>query len=480
MIRMTVADMLEATQAALVAGLASTTFEGVQIDSRLVRRGTAFVALPGERVDGNDYVEAAIEAGAHVVVVTRAVDPIALEMAMLHGVAVVRAARDDGEEFMLRLARAWRERNLQWTVVGVTGSVGKTTTKDMLAAALATTRRTHATKGNFNNLLGVPLTLFGASSSDEAIVVEMGMNMPGEMERLTDVVQPNVAVVTNVGTSHIGNLGSREGIARAKAQITSRMREMEGIPGPTIVLTDGDDFADLIENEYATPAGILVMRVGPSQASSVHADVLSIDENGLPTVRLTFSDGLVLEGLLPLPGRAMVFDLLSAMGAAWALNAPREEAFAGIQAMRATRMRLEVRKAQGAPRVIDDSYNASPASIAAALEVLCSMACSGRRVAVIGEVGELGAQSQRLHGLIGAYAAAKPLDMLVFVGGEAADVMADAALTMGFSADKMERFATSDAAAKVLGPILEPRDLVLAKGSRSVGLDRFVEGVLKR
>ena len=216
MIRMTVADMLEATGAALLVGSTSDVFEGVCIDSRAVEKGSAFVALPGERVDGNTFVPSAIRVGAQVVVMTAAASSEVLEAASLYGATVVRATRDDGEEFMLRLARAWREKNPRWNVVGVTGSVGKTTTKDMLAAALSTTQRTHATRGNFNNLLGVPLTLFGATPSDSALVVEMGMNMPGEMERLADVVKPNVGVITNVGTSHIGNLGSREGIARAK------------------------------------------------------------------------------------------------------------------------------------------------------------------------------------------------------------------------------------------------------------------------
>ena len=479
MIRMTVTEMLEATHAALVAGSGNTVFEGVCIDSRAVGEGMAFVALPGDRVDGNDFAVGAIEAGAHVVVMTTSANEDVLEAATLYGCAVVRALHGDGEEFMLRLARAWREMNPQWKVLGVTGSVGKTTTKDMLAAALATTMATHATKGNYNNLLGVPLTICGASPSDEALVVEMGMNMPGEMERLVEVVRPHVAVVTNVGTSHIGNLGSREGIARAKAQIVTNMARTDGIE-PTVVLSDSDDFSDLIEREYAQPAGVRVMRVGASDECSLRVVSQSMGEDGLPTVRLRFADGVELEGMLPLRGAAMVLDLLSAMGAAWAIGARREESFAGILGMHATHMRLEVRSTRAGLRVIDDSYNASPASIAAALEVLCSMRCDRRRVAVIGEVGELGDQSARLHGLIGAFAAAKPLDMLVFVGGEAADVMADAALTMGFSADKLERFSTTEDATRVLGPVFGPGDLVLAKGSRSVGLDRFVEGVLSR
>lgn len=479
MIRMMVADMLEATHAALVAGSDAVMFEGVCIDSRDVREGMAFVAFAGDRVNGNLFAARAIEAGAHVVVLTEAAGEEVIETAALYGCAVVRASRDDGETFMLRLAKAWRTRNPHWMVVGVTGSVGKTTTKDMLAAALSSTRATHATKGNYNNLLGVPLTILGASPQHKTLVVEMGMNMPGEMERLSEVVKPNVAVITNVGTSHIGNLGSREGIARAKAQILSGM-QADGDHEPCLILSDADDFADFIEHQYAEPAHVRVMRVGVGKDCEVRAESIVIGEDGLPFVRLCFADGLTLEGLLPLRGRAMVYDLLSAMGAAMAAGTGRDEAFAAILGMRATHMRLEVCQGPGTARVIDDSYNASPSSIAAALEVLCSMRCDGRRIAVIGEVGELGAQSEHLHGLIGAFAAAKPLDMLVFVGGEAADTMAEAALTMGFSQDHLERFATAEDATRVLAPIFGPSDLVLAKGSRSVGLDKFVKGVLDR
>ena len=174
----------------------------------------------------------------------------------------------------------------------------------------------------------------------------------------------------------------------------------------------------------------------------------------------------------------MVYDLLSAMGAAWAIGTPREDAFAGILGMHASRMRLEVRHATGSPRVIDDTYNASPSSIAAALEVLCSMSCEGRRVAVLGEVGELGDESRRLHGYIGAFAAAKKLDLLVFVGGEMAREMAEAARTMGHSEDALEVVADADEACRTIAPLLEEGDLVLAKASRSVGLDAFVKGVL--
>ena len=476
MIRMTVAELLVATCAELLAGSRDVVFEGVVIDSRQAGTGNAFVAFSGERVDGNEYVAQALRAGANVAVVTRQPDEDAFAAACETGGAIVRAREDDAEAFMLMLAGAWREANPQWVVVGVTGSVGKTTTKDMLAAAIGASRRVHATKGNFNNLLGVPLTLFAAKPEDEVLVVEMGMNHAGELERISACARPDVAVITNVGTSHIGNLGSREGIARAKAEVVGGMRH-EGPIEPTLVMHAGDDFTDLIESEYCVPRAVSVLRVGGRDASLAARDV-ELDENGLASMTLVFPDGTSLAGKLSLPGQAMVEDALSAMGVSEVLGLPREVSLAAIGSMKPTRLRVEVAQTERSARIINDSYNASPSSMAAALDLLCSMACTGRRVAVLGEIGELGDMSDRLHAMVGAYAAAKQLDMLCVVGGEAADSLVDGARTMGFSDDRLSRFATAAEAASVLAPVLEADDLVLVKASRSVGLELFAKEAL--
>ena len=476
MIRMTVAEMLAATCAELVAGSHDVVFEGVVIDSRQAGAGNAFVAFSGERVDGNEYVAGALRAGANVAVMTRKVDEDALAAARETGGCIVRARDDDAEAFMLALAGAWRERNSHWIVVGVTGSVGKTTTKDMLAAAIGASRRVHATKGNFNNLLGVPLTLFAADPEDEVLVVEMGMNHAGELTRISACARPDVAVITNVGTSHIGNLGSREGIARAKAEVVGGMRH-EGPVVPTLVMHANDDFTGFIESEYCEPSGVSVYRVGGRDGFLTAHDV-TLDENGLASMSLVFQDGTSLVGELSLPGQAMVEDALSAMGVAEILGLPREASLAAIGSMKPARLRVEVTQTKRSARIINDAYNASPSSMAAALDLLCSMTCSGRRIAVLGEIGELGEMSDRLHAMVGAYAAAKPLDMLCVVGGEAADSLVDGARTMGFSDDHLSRFATAAEAARVLVPVLEADDLVLVKASRSVGLELFAKEAL--
>ncbi|MDO4805851.1 MAG: UDP-N-acetylmuramoyl-tripeptide--D-alanyl-D-alanine ligase [Coriobacteriales bacterium] len=476
MIRMTIEDAIRATDCELVAGDPQGFFEGVSIDSRSVPAGGAFVAFAGERVDGNRFAAQALRTGAAVVVLTAPADQETLEAAEQTGGAVLRAKDDDGEQFMLALAEAWRARNPQWIVVGVTGSVGKTTTKEMLAAGIGAHRRVHATKGNFNNLLGVPLTLFAASSEDEVLVVEMGMNNAGEISRIAAAARPNVAVITNIGTSHIGNLGSREGIARAKAEVVGGLTGCDACE-PTLVLANGDDFSDFIQNAFAEPAGVRVLRVGGAD-SAIYAASVDLNDDGLPSVVVRTDAEEELRGTLLLPGRAMVLDLLIALGAIKALGLSCEPALRAICGMRPARMRMEVRQEGSSARVIDDTYNASPSSMAAALDVLCSMRCDGRRVAVLGQIGELGDESARLHALVGAYAAAKPLDMLVLIGTGDIRHMADAALTMGFSEDKLERFDTVDEAVRVIAPLLRPEDLVLAKASRAAELDMFTRGVL--
>lgn len=475
MIRMTIADMMRATDAALVAGDKTTEFEGLDIDNRRVGKGGAFVAFAGERVDGNGFCAKALEDGAAVVVMTAEPTDDVLEAARRTGGAVVRAANDDGERFLLSLAKAWRDLHEDWTVVAVTGSVGKTTTKEMLAAGIGACRRVHATEGNFNSVLGVPLTLFRAPDDAEVLVVEMGMNHAGELARMSTAARPDVAAITNVGTSHIGLLGSRQAIADAKAEVVGGMRHESATPA--LVLTATDDFADYITRTYCEPAGVRVCAVGGVDGM-VRATDVTFDDEGRASFSLVFGDGRRLPGSLSLPGRAMVADLLSAMGVVDVLGLDRERALEAIRTMRPARMRMNVQQNPGTPRVIDDSYNASPTSMAAGLDVLCSMACEGRRVAVLGEMGELGQESTRLHAMVGAYAAAKGVDLLVLVGDEGAREMREAAVTMGFSEDSIELFGGAREAARVMGPVLEAEDLVLVKASRAVGLDQFAREVL--
>ena len=482
MIELTANEASSCTGARLVAGDGKRVCRGCVIDSREVVDDSIFVAFPGERVDGNAFARPALENGAGCVVLTCEPPADIVELATSLGSAVLRAADDDPTEFMLRLASAYRSAN-DWLVVGLTGSVGKTTTKEMLAAALRTRYRVHATVGNLNNLLGVPLTILSAPADAEALVVEMGMNHKGEIERLSAVVRPQVALITNVGTSHIGLLGSREAIARAKGEIVSGMSPSSAKDGPVasrLFLWASDDYSEFIDGEFARPAGIDVELVGTGEPAAVRLGEVTLDDQGLPTFRISFSDGWSTQAGCQVPGRTSANDFAMAMAVAEYVGCNRAAAAAGIAAMAPAHMRLETVVASCGARLIDDSYNASPGSMASSIDVLCSMACTGRRIAVLGEMGELGEESPRLHGLVGAYAAAKSLDMLVCIGGELSRTMAESARIMGMSEDETQEFDDVDAALETIAPILGEGDLVLAKASRASGLDRFVKGVVDR
>ena len=477
MLSMTIADLVAATGASLLCEGSGRVDGEVVIDSRQVQTGSVFVAFAGERVDGNAYALAAVRAGAGAVVLSADPAEGLVDLASELGCAILRAEGDDCEEFLLRLAAEWVRRHPQWLVVGVTGSVGKTTTKDMLRAGISSARRCHATAGNFNNLIGMPLTVLSAPEDTEVLVLELGMNHPGEIDRLAGACHPALAVITNVGTSHIGYLGSRENIARAKAEICSGMRS-NGEVGPELVLTSDGDFSDFIEQGFAVPAGVRVRRVGRAAGDDLVARDVTLSEEGCATVVLEAADGWSRSVALQIPGRQVVADFLLAMEVVGLLGLDRDEAARAIAEMPATKMRLSVIRTPGRPTVIDDTYNASPSSMAAALDVLCEMRCDGARYAVLGEIGELGDEEDRLHDLVGAYAAAKPVDTLVFVGGAMAARMAEAARVMGFSDDFIYMASTPEEAAGLLLPIVCERDVILAKASRSAGLDAFVREVL--
>ena len=481
MIRISAQDMAAATGAELIFGGPREVSGDVVIDSRLVAAGSVFVAFAGEKVDGNAYLASSAKAGAACVVASAEPAPEVVEACRETGCSLLRAAGDDCEAFLLALAGRQRELHPEWLVVGVTGSVGKTTTKDMLRAGFGAVLPTHATAGNFNNLIGLPLTVLAAPEGARVLVCELGMNHPHEIDRLAAACRPALACVTTIGTSHIGILGSRENIARAKGEVVSGMRDSgEAAFGVSrcLVMPSGCDLTPFIADEFAASAGVDVCLVGSREGDAVRAEGVRLDAAGLPSFTVRCSDGWSRDVTLNLPGKKVVDDFLLAMALIWRAGADRDAAAAAIEGMEHTALRLDVRDSAAGVRVIDDSYNAAPNSMASSLDILASMSCEGSRVAVLGEMGELGDEAARLHACVGAYAAAKGLDMLVFIGGELADAMAGAACAMGASGDAVHRFDSVEAAVAALKPVFSPGDLVLVKASRSEGLDRFAKEVL--
>ena len=476
MLRMSLKEMAAATGASLLETGAPDLAGEVVIDSRRVSPGSVFVAFAGERADGNDYLASALEAGAAAVVCTREPAPEALAAARGRGASVLRAAGDDGIEFLLRLAHAWRRAHPEWVVLAVTGSVGKTTTKELLAAGVGSQRRCFCTQGNLNSLYGLPLTLLGVPEGTEVVVVEMGMDAPGQIARMAEAAEPVLAAITNVGTSHIGALGSRENIARAKAEVVGGLRAHGGT-SPALALLEGDDFTGFIAEGFARPAGVEPILVG-GPAGFPRAEGVELDGRARARFTVRSADGWSREVCLGIAGASAVDDMLLALALVERLGLDRDLACRAMEQMRPTDMRLNVLRAASGALVIDDSYNAAPASMASSLDVLRAWRAPGRKVAVLGEIAQLGDEGPRLHALVGAYAAACAPDMLALVGGTLADEMAEAARTMGLSDDRVVRLATVGDAVRVLGPVLGEGDVVLVKASRAAGLDAFVRGVL--
>ena len=477
MVEIAVKDLGNVTGARLVTGNADRVCRGCVIDSRKVERDSVFVAFPGERVDGNSFASAAIEAGTAAVILTEEPSDELVRLADDTGCAVF--VTDDPTEFLLRLAHDYRSR-LGCTVVGVTGSIGKTTTKDVLASLLATKYRVHVTQGNYNNLIGLPLTILSAPRDTQVMVLEMGMNHPHEIERLTACAQPTFGVITKIGTSHIGILGSRENIARAKSEIVLGMRpsteEFEGRHS-ALVLHGEDDFAPFIIENFAKPHGIDVVLCGASADDDVSASHVEVGEDGCPSFDIAFEDGASFKTRLSIPGAQAVPNALFAAAVACRMGVDAQVIGETFGKLEITGRRTEVRPAACGARIIDDSYNASPESMAAGLNLLAKLPCRGSRIAILGEMGELGDEAPRLHELTGAYAAAKRPDMLICVGGDNAQRMADAASLMGLDEGDIQVVPSTDELIARCANMLGENDLVLVKASRFVGLDRFVEEV---
>ena len=475
MVEITVHDLEDACGARRVLGDAARVCAGCAIDSRLVGPGAIFVAFPGERVDGNAFAPQAIEAGAGCAVLTAEPSAETLDAARARGCAIL--VTEDPTAFLLDLA-AWYRARLSCTVIGVTGSIGKTTTKDVLADLLRTRYRVHVTQGNYNNLIGLPLTVLAAPADTEMLVLEMGMNRFHEIERLTACARPDFGIITKVGTSHIGILGSRENIARAKAEIVSGMPASAGADPAhrsALILHGEDDFADFIEREFAVPAGVDVVRCGTGEADDVRASGLELDDEGRPGFDIDFGDGERVRARLSIPGAQSVPNALFACALAHRLGVPAAQIGEALGHLTVTGRRQEVRRAACGARIIDDSYNASPESMAAGLDLLAALPCEGSRIAILGEMGEMGDEAPRLHALTGAYAAAKRPALLVCVGGDNAREMADAACLMVMDEGDVQVVPSTDELIGGHADLLGASDLVLVKGSRFVELDRFVE-----
>jgi UDP-N-acetylmuramoyl-tripeptide--D-alanyl-D-alanine ligase len=432
----------------LVAGDPDARVTSFTIDSRALEPGACFVALVAER-DGHTFVADAFARGAHVALVTRDVGA--------HSGAIVRV--DDAFGALARLGRAARDRLDDAIVVGITGSAGKTGTKDLTAAALAAKVHVHASPGSYNNEAGVPLTLLTAPSVTEALVLEMGARAHGDIAALCAIARPTVGVITNVGLAHAGPLGGRAGVARVKGELLEAL----DVHGLAVLDADDPETAGLAAR---TPARVLLVSPGGGPGADVRAHDVTLDAELRPTfsIESPWGSGRVA---LAVRGAHQVTNASLAAAVALARGVAFDDVAAGLATVPPARWRMEVERTEEGVVVLDDAYNANPSSMAVALEALTGVDAPGRRVAVLGEMRELGELSEREHAALGVMVGASAVDMLVTVGPEAAPLAA-AARTAGVAVTEV-----SDAAAalEAVRGFVVPGDAVLVKGSRAVGLE---------
>jgi UDP-N-acetylmuramoyl-tripeptide--D-alanyl-D-alanine ligase len=442
-------------------GDSAREFSGVSIDTRTLTTGELFVAIRGERFDGADFARAAVEAGAGGIVVARGHGG---DVAAIGGRPVAVIEVDDTIVALQALAQAVR-RASGTKVVAITGSAGKTTTKEVTGEFLAVRYRVVRNRGNFNNHIGLPLSLIELRQRPEIAVVELGMNHAGEISTLVRVAEPDVRVWTNVGEAHVGFFRSVDAIADAKAEIFERATP------ETVLVANADD--DRIAERLPRFAG-RVVTFGIDRDADVRATaVRSRGIDGTDAIVATPSGAFDLS--TPLIGRGNLANVLAATAVAIEFDISLPDIAERAERLAPASRRGEVLRLASDVTVIDDSYNANPTATKRALEVLGDATDRSRRVAVLGEMLELGGRAVDLHEDVGRAAARAKVDVLIAVGGEPARALAEAAVAAGMPRAKAIYVATSDEAADAAATLVQRGDLVLVKGSRGVRTDRVVD-----
>ena len=433
----------------------STLVTGASIDSRKIRRGDLFIALKGEILDGHDFVGDALMRGAAAAVVAE----------VQTGADPARQIVVDSPAEGLMALSAWVREAVDPVVVGITGSTGKTSVKDLLASILRPRRQIVASEGSFNNELGVPLTLLRIRSETEVVICEMGARGVGQIKLLCDLARPRVGVVTNVGVTHFELFGSQEAIAHAKAELVRSLPE----DGAAVLNAD-----DRLVKAMASDTAADVLTYGYGRDAWLRAEEVTGDHLGRPSFRMV-GGGEQVWVSLGVSGLHQVMNSLAASAAALALGLTMEECRLGLEGAEVSAWRMETRQVQGAV-VVNDAYNANPTSVASALETCAGMVSSGGRlIAVLGYMAELGAIETAEHRRIGALAAASAHKLVVV--GTLAAAIAEGAEEAGMT--DVTRVENRDEAVEAVGE-LAAGDVLLVKGSRVAALETVAQMVEER
>ncbi|MCL2150888.1 MAG: UDP-N-acetylmuramoyl-tripeptide--D-alanyl-D-alanine ligase [Coriobacteriia bacterium] len=460
--------------------------ESISWDSRQIQAGGVFLAIQGESVDGNDFCEAALDAGAALLIASRPPDVRLQDLASRRGAGLVYVA--EPESALGDIAKLWRGL-IKPRVIGVTGSSGKTSTKELIAAVLGGRYRTQANPGNYNNLLGLPATLLDCRDETEMLVLEMGMQGRGEIARYCEIARPDTAVYTNIGLAHLEFLGSQEAIAQAKSELLAALPT-----GGSLAVLNGDDpyTLYLLDHTAAASRGIEAVCYGLGLDNDVQASGLTFNNDGMPAFTAHLAGGGRLAIRLRIAGAHNVMNCLAALALGERLGVPEDAMQAAVEAARPLALRSEQIDLAGGSRVINDSYNANPDSMRASLLALRLMAQpdgggldgtpadadpARPLIAVLGDMNELGADEEALHRQVGRLAAESGLALLVTVGAKARWIADQAALS-GMPAQRIRQAAGWQEAVAILRPeIGRSRSIILVKASRGMALEHIVEAL---
>lgn len=451
--RLTLGEVLRAVNGTLLGGFADedAPVDGVSTDSRKIQPGDLFVPLTGERFDGHAYINMALESGAAGCFTARERESYLPGKFYIKVASPLRALRD--------LAAYYRTK-FPIPLVGVTGSVGKTTTKEMVASVLETKYKVLKTEGNLNSREGMPMMLLRLDSSHEIAVIEMGMSQAGEIEYLSRAACPDVAIITNVGDAHIENLGSRENILNAKCEIFRHLK-----PSGLAIL-DGDD---ALLTKAAQTLSFETVLCGKDGNCTFRAEEIRSEEGMTLCTAHTPVGEIPLA--IPAPGQHMIYPALFAAAVGLRFGLTAEEIRKGVEQFRPTKMRMNVLRRKDNITILDDAYNANPQSMRAAIGVL-SDSRSAFKMAVLGDMFELGSLAPVLHAGVGEFVGRSGVDCLVAVG-ELAQHIADAAEAAGVS--RVFRCPDKGSAIPVLKEQLRPDSTILVKASRGMAMEELVD-----
>lgn len=443
---MKVYEIVEATQGILVSGNKDDEINFFSQDSRQMKNGGMYIPLKGERFDGHNFIESAFQTGAQAII---------SEKDVKYEDKIVIKVKDTYQA--LKDMASYLRNHRPVKVVGVTGSVGKTSTRDMVYSVVKQKYKTLKTEGNYNNEIGLPLTIL-RYHDEEILVLEMGMNHLQEMSRLSMIARPDIACITNVGTAHIGELGSRENILKAKLEITDGMKE-----GSTLIINQDNDMLQTVELPHLN-----VVRVGKGKEASIQASHIVLEETKSSFEVEYQGKKEIIE--VPVQGEHNISNALIAIAVGIALNISLEDIKKGIQEFKLTKNRMDILE-KNHKTVIDGTYNASVDSMKSSIDVLANY--KKRKVAILADMLELGDYSQQLHEEVGSYVASKGINILVCVGKEAKYIYQKARESM----KDVYYFESNQEVIARLDELLKEDDVILVKGSHSMNLKEVVKKI---